>query len=183
MDWIEKNIVDLYKEGKTVCVTTNGYLKRNGEGVMGKGNAACMKETFPSLQLPAALGAHIQRNGNHVGFIGERVIAFPVKPIVGGLVECLENFRAKQEKELQPGQLVPGWMCKADIDLIYQSFEELYELIYDQKLTEVYLPLPGCDNGGLNEDDLDYMCKQKWGMTGLLPGQKEDPIKLVRIFI
>jgi len=67
MQIIKANIADLWKQNKIVCVTTNGFVKKNYEAVMGRGNALAMAQTVP--ELPKLLGNFIIKYGNRVGFI------------------------------------------------------------------------------------------------------------------
>jgi len=141
---ISSDIVDLWKRGKIICITTNGFIKRNGEAVMGRGNALAMKNVVPDL--PRKLGSWLRENGNHVGFIDERIIAFPVKPKV-----CTPENALPQVRHLYKNQhYVPGFHCRADLELVKQSINELNSLISKNNLKEVYLPIPGVGNGGLN---------------------------------
>lgn len=128
-----------------ICITTNGYVKKNGEAVMGRGIAKEAAEEYP--QLPKWLGTHLGYNGNHVtlgsfdypcttenGYeVCEQVFfIFPVKPTFGPNGEM-------------------GWKAKADLNLIKQSAEELMEFINDfSYMKTVLLPRPGCGNGKLS---------------------------------
>lgn len=106
------------------CITTNGFVKNNGEAVMGRGCAREAAQRHP--KLPKQLGSIIKNNGNHVGmFPNYALITFPVKH---------------------------HWREKADIDLIKRSCHEL-ELILLAGET-AYLPRPGCGNGQLNWSDV-----------------------------
>lgn len=103
-----------------ICVTTNGTIRKNGAGVMGRGNAFEATKRFP--QLEAQLGKHLRENGNHVGFIGIKLLAFPTKN---------------------------EWHQKSDLDLIQRSCRELMEIVKRENCT-VLLPRPGVGNGKLD---------------------------------
>ena len=148
MNIIKVNIVDLYKTGKIVCVTTNGFIKKNGQGVLGRGNALAMATAIP--QLPINLANHIKRNGNVVGPIFKGIISFPVKPAMGNYEQVLDKVRYMYK----PGQQIPGYHCKADLKLIEQSMNQLNDFINKFNLEEVYLPLPGTSNGELKFQDV-----------------------------
>ena len=106
--------------GKAVIViTTNGFVKNNGECVMGKGCAFEAKKRFPAL--PMKLGALIKEHGNKVHYADE-VVAFPVKH---------------------------NWWEKADVRLIERSAVELVDLTNQKAWENVVIPRPGCGNGGL----------------------------------
>ena len=115
-------------------ITTNGFVKKNGAAVMGRGCAKEALDKFPGIAQ--VLGKRIQEHGNHISLIWQHpfVISFPVKH---------------------------NWWEKADIDLIKRSAEELVELVgYADKNSQYYpfqqvvLPRPGCGNGQLNWEDV-----------------------------
>ena len=69
-----------------VCITTNGFVKSNGQCVMGRGCAKTASERFPDL--PSRLGSYINRYGNRVFDMGRfgrsrdertHLVTFPVK--------------------------------------------------------------------------------------------------------
>lgn len=114
-----------YEPADAICITTNGYVKADGNAVMGRGCAREAKSRYPWL-LPT-LGMHIRTSGNHVYQLGETddgkwLFSFPVKH---------------------------NWWEHADLDLIEQSAEELMEHIKHCGLENVLLPRPGCGNGKL----------------------------------
>ncbi len=151
---VNVNIVELWRNGYIVCVTTNGYVKKNGQAVMGRGNAKAMADVIPVL--PKALGQHIVKNGNSVGFIYDRVIAFPVKPAQGSYNQVLNRVKHLYS----PGQIVPGFHCKADPDIIKRSALQLVALINQSGISEeIYLPLPGVGNGELKIQDIKNALK------------------------
>jgi hypothetical protein len=108
-------------------ITTNGFVKVNGEAVMGRGCALEAKEMWPFL--PSLIGQHIKYSGNTVGYwkIGEvKLFTFPVKH---------------------------NWWEVAQIDLIEKSCIELVELIEiidDFEDNVIVMPRPGCGNGKMN---------------------------------
>ena len=115
-------------KGNILCITTNGFVKKNGEAVMGRGIASQAKKLFP--KLPAYFGESLLRHGNHVIWLGKWgqwfLVSFPTKH---------------------------NWWEKSDPELIKISVQELKQLqIYP--IHKVYLPRPGCSNGGLNWIDV-----------------------------
>ena len=72
-----------------LCVTTNGFIKANGECVMGAGIAKRIKDMLPNV--PSMLGKLIKRNGNITQIIlgpcndtnGGTLVALPSKPVSG----------------------------------------------------------------------------------------------------
>jgi len=163
MRLIQNNICDLWLLGKTVCVTTNGYVKQNGSAVMGRGNALAMKNIIPGLE--EKLGEHIRLNGNNVGFIFHRVIAFPVKPVAGTIDQALPHVRGFYiDAGVYTGSAqVPGFHCQADLSIIERSARQLAQLIRDKNISEVYLPVPGVGNGRLTKQQVIPV------ISGILP--------------
>jgi hypothetical protein len=151
MNIIKANIIDLWKQGKIVCVTTNGFVKKDGSAVMGRGNALAMAQIIPDL--PKLLGQFIKKYGNRVGFIYQRsVIAFPVKPITGDYNNLLTHI---QKRYKSTDINIPGFWCKADVNIIETSMNQLNSLIKKFNLEEVYLPVPGVNNGQLKFTDVE----------------------------
>ena len=119
---------DIWKQhelGYWIVIPTNGYVKTNGQAVMGRGLAREAAMKFSTL--PKKLGFKLKRSGNHVHTFPEiRVFTFPVKHT---------------------------WDQPADLDLIEQSCEELEGIVYEyagaRLLWDVYMPRVGCGNGKL----------------------------------
>lgn len=114
-----------------VCITTNGFVKKNGEAVMGAGNAKQAKERMP--WLPGVFGTVLKELGNVVHLFGtpgeeEMIVVFPVKH---------------------------NWWERADTELIKKSAErlKLYATRWFKEYTFI-LPRPGCGNGGLRWEDV-----------------------------
>jgi len=113
-----------YKENFRICITTNGFVKSNGECVMGRGCALEAKERYP--QLPKLLGNSITAYGNKLNLIylpDTFLVSFPVKH---------------------------HWKEQADINLIKKSAESLNWLSTIHPHLTFILPKPGCGNGSLN---------------------------------
>jgi hypothetical protein len=113
---------NLWEFDGIIAITTNGFVKRVGTCVMGRGCAKQATIRFPGL--PHKLGTRISAEGNHVFYFPEhKLITFPVKHT---------------------------WWEVADLGLIERSARELLKLIEVKKIKEaVYLPRPGCGNGRL----------------------------------
>ncbi len=113
------------------AITTNGYIKKDGRAVMGRGCAKEASLRFPGMQ--ERLAFELSRYGNHVFYLyqfGERgIITFPVKHL---------------------------WNEKADLELIRRSADELVHSVipYFKIKTTIYLARPGVGNGRLNWDDV-----------------------------
>lgn len=122
-----------------VCITTNGYVKKNGEAVMGRGIAKEASLKYPDF--PKRLGYILREFGNVVwpfefdrwngeADYQELLFSFPVKPIFGPNGEM-------------------GWKARADLELIKDSAKQLVSYVDEMHLKGVLLPRPGCGNGGL----------------------------------
>jgi hypothetical protein len=136
-----------------IGIPTNGFVSRNGAGVMGAGLAYDAKDRYPGIVFD--LGTHIRREGNVVGWLRKephQIIAIPVKPSF----HKIEN--QNQKKKILPkvrglygiGETVPGFYCMADIKLIERSLNQLVDFIEKNSLKTVFIPLLGCGNGGLS---------------------------------
>lgn len=108
-----------------ICVTTNGYVKKDGHGVMGRGCANEARFRIPGITK--LLGAHIQTNGNVAGYLLPNVIAFPVKH---------------------------NWYEPADMELIRKSARWLGNIACHHPEFSFILPRPGCGNGRLSYCDV-----------------------------
>jgi len=63
-----------------VAITTNGFVKKDGSCVMGRGCAREAAARFPTL--PFQLGRKIRAEGNHVFYFPEyKLLSFPVKHV------------------------------------------------------------------------------------------------------
>lgn len=128
------NIWNYLDEYDAVVVTTNGFVKKNGEAVMGRGIALEAKQRYP--WLPKRLGELLTKGANvpyafEQGSCCRLILTMPVKPRFG-----------------PTGQ--PGWAVKADIGIIKNSALELSRIADELELTTIIMPRPGCGNGGLS---------------------------------
>jgi len=137
-------------EARIIVITTNGFVKANGECVMGRGCAYQAKRRYP--KLPFQLGNYIRKYGNRVFNLGiqtdgKRVISFPVKP------EAVKfdgsNAVRHMRFRFRVGDIVPGWAAIADPSIIEESCKQLLTLADKLNLEEVFLPRPGCGAGEL----------------------------------
>jgi hypothetical protein len=123
------NLWDYYGKPKTVVlITTNGFVKNDGEAVMGSGCAAEAARRFQ--WLPKSLGDSLITHGNvPTWFLADRLATFPVKH---------------------------NWYEKADFDLIRKSVLWLFHTASESSLRHYnfVLPRPGCGNGQLAWPDV-----------------------------
>lgn len=128
------NIWDM--QGDTIVITTNGTVKKNGECVMGRGIALEAKEKYP--WIPKYLGSAISLYGNQVYALG----AIPSEVDNRGW-KYLLSFPVKH-----------NWQEKADLQLIEDSAEGLFEMAKALDLKDILVPRPGCGNGQLSWEDV-----------------------------
>lgn len=122
MKEIRGNLWAYFDREHIIAITTNGTIKANGSGVMGRGCAAEAKTRIHGIEK--VLGTRLREHGNGVVELNEMptVISFPVKH---------------------------QWWEKADLELIQRSAAELVEfMMYEATGRPVILPRPGCGNGG-----------------------------------
>jgi len=143
------------QECDAFCVTTNGFVKNNGEAVMGKGCAKTLAEYFP--RVPLLLGHEIDRKGNRVNRImvheGREILSFPVKPARSKIRKSSEVVKHMQS-QFRAGSNVPGWACVADIQIIARSALELVEMADQYGWEKVVIPRPGTGHGELSWEDV-----------------------------
>jgi len=85
-------------------ITTNGFVKKNGEAVMGRGTAWQAKTRYP--ELATRFGDFLNRCGNHVGIFEDiKLLTMPTKH---------------------------HWIDDSDLLLIEQSCVELASLPYQE---------------------------------------------------
>jgi len=123
---------DVLAEADAVCVTTNGIIKANGRAVMGAGVAKSFRDAYPGCD--EMLAKHIRRNGHVVG-----AFMYFCEDSEGAVV----SFPTKQH-----------WKNPSDIRLIHASAMWLEGLADMLGWKNVWLPRPGCSNGGLDWADV-----------------------------
>ncbi len=104
-----------------IAITTNGMVSKSGKAVLGNGCARQAGERFPDLAQ--RLGAILAEQGNHVTYLGNGIVSFPVEH------SPFEN---------------------PDMRLIERSVQELVSLADEMGWEKVVVPRPGCGGGGLS---------------------------------
>ena len=152
MKLITGEMFELAKNYNAMCITTNGFRKENGEGVMGRGCAKTAADKWP--QLPRLLGNAIRQNGNKtqiLATVGDlTIVAFPTKKDFGFCAKDGENVVSHMVARFKPGNKVPGWALKSDYSLIELSARQLVDLANYYRWKKVILPKPGCGFGELD---------------------------------
>jgi hypothetical protein len=118
------------KTNSVLCITTNGTLQKDGGIVTGAGIAQQATERFPDFNL--YVGKLLKRYGHHCYVTPYGLVSFPVK------------F---------------NWFEMADFHLMGCSFIELVKLIEFYQWSNVFLPRPGCGNGGRDWNDVAPLLK------------------------
>ena len=90
----------LRKHFTYLAITTNGFIKKDGRAVMGRGIAKQANEKYPGLDK--LLGTKIRELGNRVNLLTASLVSFPVKH---------------------------NWWEEADIELIKRSCTELMKFL------------------------------------------------------
>lgn len=134
MEEVRGNLWSYMPNASARVITTNGFVKQNGEAVMGRGCAAEAARTFPLL--PRDLGHKIKSGGNHV-FVFRKMLG------AQGLDFDLVTFPTKNH-----------WADSSDIDLIFRSACELADEADFYGWGSVIMPRPGCGNGNLEWDEV-----------------------------
>jgi len=145
---------------EVVCITTNGFVKQNGEAVMGRGCAKYAAIKWKGMSQH--LGLQIQEHGNIVQILARvsigteqrQLVSFPVKPQGEICKTDKSNIVRHMHKQFKPRQMVPGWACTANMNLIRQSARQLVLLATDMEWNTIVLPRPGCGAGELEWKDV-----------------------------
>lgn len=124
MKHINEDIWQYYQTpGHIICLTTNGYVKKNGAAVMGRGNAYQATRNITGIEY--LLGSYLRTHDNVAGMMQTTpdemgVFIFPVKH---------------------------NWMQRADLDLIETSAQILHTYATNASDLIFHLPRPGVGNG------------------------------------
>lgn len=159
----QDNLWNYIGKANAICITTNGFTKRSGEAVMGRGCAAQALKRYPGLDKK--LGDMIKEHGNRTMRLtrerGTSVVAFPVKPIYRSVStkeelesKCVEHMIEHLSKDLGTKNrvFIPGWATKAEVGIIANSANQLVQMADKFDWKHIVLPLPGCGCGELTFD-------------------------------
>lgn len=154
MQVITGNLWDYMGQADAVCITTNGFVKKDGCNVMGKG---CAKEA--SIRFPG-IEQHLGKKltAGNIPYIllrskGTALVSFPVKydyEIFDGsnvVKHMLDKFKV--------GNRVPGWACKANPIVIGISCDYLIKLADKHGWQKIIIPRPGCGAGELSWEQVE----------------------------
>jgi len=163
MHYCAGNIMNYIGKVSAIIITTNGFVKSNGECVMGRGIAKQFADKY--INIPTLVGNNIRTNGNVVSIItniaGTDIIMFPVKPIT--TIYDGNNIVEHAKSKFSVGQSVPGFYAKADIEIIRESCGILNGIIREKNYKHVILPLLGCGAGELSfKNDVEPLILEKF---------------------
>lgn len=136
---VKGDLWDYHTAGYWIGITTNGYVNRRGEAVMGRGIAEQAAKRFPGIKKE--LGDSLKIHGNLVlVFADLRLYTFPVKHI---------------------------WNQIADLDLIVSSCQQLATFV-DESGIDAAISRPGCGNGRLDWEVVWYVIEPILGNRVLI---------------
>jgi hypothetical protein len=112
-------------DADAICITTNGYIRKDGSAAMGRGCAKQAREKIKGIEFK--LGRALKTFGNKVAYLGKYngqvILSFPVK----------NHFNDH-----------------AEIDIIAKSANELKYIADNHEFKKIMLPRPGCGYGHLS---------------------------------
>lgn len=117
------------KDADAICVTTNGFCRKDGACVMGRGCALEAKNLYPGIEY--ILGGLIQQKGNHVHAIGR-------------------NYKTNENQYILSFPVKSKFWEKASLPLIDRSARELVQVCDRAGFKKVVIPRPGCGCGKLH---------------------------------
>ena len=120
--------------GHRIAISTNGFVKRNGEAVMGRGCAKQAKDLW--IDAPARLGTYIRSNGNVPGYLF----------INGGEGPSADRLMILPVKH--------NWWERADETLVHNSIAFLMHEAHAWPDWTFHVPRLGCGNGKLSWEGL-----------------------------
>jgi len=108
-------------EADVRVVTTNGFIRRDGKAVMGRGVALQAANKDP--ELPGLIGGLLMERGNR---------PFSIASLAGPLITLPVKHH---------------WREPADLNLIEISIHRLVKIADDRHWKVIAMPRPGCGNG------------------------------------
>ena len=140
-------------EADHLVVTTNGFVTKTGNAVMGRGIALKIANLVPGIK--AQLGKLLNEEGNVVHELipnNKRMglISFPVKPIKVKVNKARDNVVSHARDNYKVNQVAPGFHAIADIKIIAKSCRQLVKLADEMGMDNIILPFAGCGAGELD---------------------------------
>lgn len=147
----------LHMDGDALVITTNGFVKNNGEAVMGRGIAKQVADAIP--EFASELGKLIRHGGNIVHHVRNHndmaLVTAPVKP--ARVTYDGSNVVAHAANQFRIGDTVPGFWAKAVPERIVATCHELRSLANIMGWETILCPRFGCGAGELNWEDVKPM--------------------------
>lgn len=128
------NMWNAFHKTDAFCITTNSYIRNDGEVVMGRGIAKQTKNLFEDL--PLALGKKIKSSCGHLGTYG-----------------AIPTNRNENDKFVA-FQVKTHFKNKATVALIEKSAKKLGRMAFKYEDKRFDLNFPGIGNGGLDESEV-----------------------------
>ena len=128
------NMWNAFHDTDAFCITTNSYIRNDGELVMGRGIAKQTKELFEDL--PLALGNKVEERCGHLGTYG----------LLPSNRNDIDKFVAFQVKS--------HFKNEADLGLISKSADRLSEIAMMYPNKRFDLNFPGIGNGGRSQSEV-----------------------------
>jgi len=144
-----------------ICISVNGFVKKDGNAVLGRGCAKTAADRWPWIanlwgslaKLNAGTSILCEVSSPELKTID--LIAFPVKDKTETCEEDKSNVVQHMRAQFREGDDVPGWACKARLDLIKKSLDALVQLVDAYEYKHVVLPRPGVGAGELAWSDVE----------------------------
>lgn len=134
------NMWNAFENTDAFCITTNSYIRNDGEVVMGRGIAKQAKQLFEDL--PLALGNKIEESCGHLGTYG-------LMPSNRSKIDQMVAFQVKTH-----------FKNDADLSLIEGSAKALGQMAYTYSDRRFDLNFPGIGNGGRSQDEVMPIVEQ-----------------------
>ena len=158
------DIWDYWLDMHLIAIPVNGFVRRDGRAVMGKGLAKQARERIPGIDL--VLGRAIKHGGwYNIYQIAPSIVSFPVKR--DGLIYDGDRVVRHMEGRFAVGDYVPGWALKAETTIIEDSLRDLrmlYRRLYPpmaDRMYKIVIPRVGCGAGELDwEMDVKPLCEK-----------------------
>ena len=165
---------------EVLVVSTNGYVKKDGSCVMGRGIAEQISNLFPEVAF--TLGGLIRGHGNichilshptnrNVGFV-----SFPVKPVTSHVLPDKSNVVPHARNKVKCGDLLMGFWSIANLRLIEDSCKQLVRLADDNGWSDILCPRFGCGAGELRWQDVKPICEKYLDNRFTVMTFKEDQV-------
>lgn len=152
------NPYEIFEIGDVICTTTNGIAKKNGDAVMGRGNAEFVRDVF---HVEGLLGKYLKQYGNRAFFLGE--YTFPSESEFQKLYKKKNNVMYHPERfensfgktlKLASFPTKHHWRDPSDLNLIETSANQMMNIANKFNLKRIYVPIPGGSNGKLKWEDI-----------------------------